>query len=126
MNDTMRFFLKIYGRVNRVINKITRKLLEDEHIVFHPTVITVDLINSFHTNSDTNVLELGNIFRITKDIPNSNVLYFVVVYKRFGRTYKTKKFLLLDRAMHVVCSYNLDDSIAGIATSVAEFVNNIL
>lgn len=127
MNETMRFFKSKTDRVNRVINKITRKLLEDEHLVIHPTVVTKDLIDSFHRNNpETKVLEISSIFRITKDIPASDVLYFIVVFKRYGRTFKPKKFYLLDNTMAYLNEFDITDSLTHIAAYVALDVSRIL
>lgn len=127
MNDTMKFFKAYASRVTRIINKVTKTLLEDEHIVIHPTAITTNLIDSFHhNNSDTNVLEVGSIYRITKDLPHSNTLYLLVVYKRYGSTYKPKKLLLLARNMITLADYCLDDTIVNITMSIMNIVNSNL
>ena len=125
MNETMLFLDTQANKVLRVSNKIKKLLIaNDEHIVFHPTVITNELINDFKdSTSESDVLEISNVFRITKDIPGTPVLYFVVVQKRYGKTYKPKYFYLLNRDMYALTIHNFSDRIIDIATFVAQEIN---
>lgn len=125
MNDVMKFFKPYMDRVASVISVVTESLLEDEHKVIHPTIIATELIDTFHSNNE-DVLQLGSVYRVTKDTASANVLYLVVVYKRYGRTFKPKKFLVLNNSMHSLFECLVSDSILTTINSIVNTINNNL
>jgi hypothetical protein len=123
MNETQRFFENQLIQIDSVIDGVKNLLSADEHIVFHQTVVSEAIITRYHElNSDSHLLGFSRVYRITKDLPNSRVLYLGVMYKRYGRTYKPKKYSLLDWNFNTIidCAFDAtwDTILADLTTAI--------